>query len=58
MLNLVTIENEDKEDSKITPAMPMEIEKVLQHPIKLLDDRNISHAQEPIKRNYKGIDGL
>ena len=33
-VNVVTNENEDKEDSKITIGLPMEIEKVLQHPAK------------------------
>ena len=32
--NLVRIENEDKEDSKLALALPMEIEKVLQDLIK------------------------
>ena len=52
-VNLVTIENEDKEDSKITLGLPMEIENVLQHPTKWLHDRIISHAQERIKRKLK-----
>ena len=57
-VNVVTIENEDKEDLKITVGLPMEIEKVLQHPAKWLDDRIINHAQELIKRKYKDTDGL
>ena len=57
-VNVVTIENEDKEDLKITLGLPMEIEKVLQHPTKLLDDRIINHAQELIKKKYKDTDGL
>ena len=57
-VNVVTIENEDKEDLKITVGLPVEIEKVLQHPTKWLDDRIINHAQELIKRKYKDTDGL
>ena len=30
--NVITVENEAKEDLKITLGLPMEIEKILQHP--------------------------
>ena len=30
-VNVITIENEDKEDLKIALGLPMEIEKTLQH---------------------------
>ena len=51
-VNVVTTENEDKEDSKIILGLSVEIEKVLEHLTKWLHDRIISHAQEPIKRKY------
>ena len=51
--NLVRIENEDKEDSKLALALPMEIEKVLQDLIKWLVDLIISQAHELFKRKYK-----
>ena len=57
-VNVVTIQNEDKEDSEITQGLPMENEKVLQHLAIWLDDRIISHAQELTKRKYKDTDGL
>ena len=56
--NVITVENEAKEDLKITLGLPMEIEKILQHPTEQLDDRIINHAQELIKRKYKDTDGL
>ena len=56
--NVVTIENEDNEDLKITLGLPMKIEEVLQHHTEWLDDRIISHAQELIERKYKDTDGL
>ena len=56
--NLVRIENEDQEDSKLALALPMEIEKVLQDLIKWLDSLIISQAQELFKRKYKYKDGL
>ena len=31
-VNVITIENEDKEDLKITLGLPMEFEKILKHP--------------------------
>ena len=57
-VNFVTIENEDKEDLKITVGLPMEIDKVLQYRIKCLGDRIIKHAEELIKSKYKDTDGL
>ena len=56
--NVITIENEAKEDLKITLGLPVEIEKILQDPTEWLDDRIINHAQELIKRKYKDTDGL
>ena len=56
--NVITIENEAKEDLKITLGLPVEIEKILQDPTEWLDDRIISHGQELIKRKYKDTDGL
>ena len=56
--NVIAIENEAKEDLKITLGLPMEIEKILQYPTEWLDDRIINHAQELIKRKYKDTDGL
>ena len=58
LVNVITIENENKEDLKITVCLPMEIEKILHHPTEWLDDRIINHAQEVIKRKYKDTDGL
>ena len=58
LVNVVTIENDDKEDLKITLGLPMEIEKMLQHPTEWSDDRIISYAQELIKRKYTDTDGL
>ena len=57
-VNVATIENEDKEDLEITLGLPIEIEKVLQHPTKWSDDRIINHVQELIKRKYKDTDGF
>ena len=56
--NVITVENEAKEDLKITLGLPMEIEKILQHPTEWLDDRIINHARQLIKRKYKHTDGL
>ena len=56
--NVITIENEAKEDLKITLGLPVEIEKILQDPTEWLDDRIINHGQELIKRKYKDTDGL
>ena len=56
--NVITVENEAKEDLKITLDLPMEIEKILQNPTEWLDDQVINHAQELIKRKYKDTDGL
>ena len=56
--NVITIENETKKDLKITLGLPVEIEKILQHPTEWLDDRIISHARQLIKRKYKHTDGL
>ena len=56
--NVITVENEAKEDLKITLDLPMEIEKILQNPTEWLDDHVINHAQELIKRKYKDTDGL
>ena len=57
-VNVITIENEDNEDLKITVGLKMDIEKILQHPTKWLDDRIINHAQELTKKRYKDTDGL
>ena len=57
-VNVITIENEDNEDLKITVGLKMDIEKILEHHTKWLDDRIINHAQELIKRRYKDTDGL
>ena len=57
-VNVITIENDDMEDLKITLDLPMEIGKILQHPTEWLDDRIINHTQELIKRKYKDTDGL
>ena len=57
-VNVITIENEDNEDLKITVGLKMDIEKILQHPTKWLDDRIINHAQELTKKRYKYTDGL
>ena len=54
----MTVENDDKEDLKITLGLPMETEKILQHPTEWLDDRIINHAEELIKRTYRDTDGL
>ena len=56
--NVITVENQAKEDFKITLGLSMEIEKILQHPTEWLDDRIINHAQELIKRKCKDTDGL
>ena len=56
--NVITVENEVKKDLKITVGLPMEIEKILQHPTEWLDDRIINHAQELIKRKYKDTERL
>ena len=56
--NVITIENEDKEDLKITLGLPMKIEKIFQDPTEWLDDRIMNHAQELIKRKYKDTDGF
>ena len=56
-VNVLTVENKDKEDLKIILGLPVENKKVLKHPTKLLDDRIISHAQELIKRKYKDTGG-
>ena len=56
--SVIAVENEAKEDLKITLGLPMEIEKILQYPTEWLDDRIINHAQELIKRKYKDTDGL
>ena len=53
-VNVITIENDDKEDLKITLDLPVEIGKI-SHP---KDDRIINHTQELIKRKYKDTDGL
>ena len=55
---VITIENEAKEDLKITLDLPMEIEKILQNPTEWLDDQVINHAQELIKKKYKDTDGF
>ena len=57
-LNLVTIENQGKKDLKITLDLPLEIEKILQHSTKWLEDRINSHVQQLIKRKNKDTDGL
>ena len=57
-VNVISIENEDNEDLKITVGLKMDIEKILEHHTKWLDDRIINHAQELIKRRYKDTDGL
>ena len=56
--NAIAIKNEAKEDLKITVVLPMEIERILQHPTEWLDDCIINHAQEFIKRKYKDTNGL
>ena len=56
--NVIAVENEAKEDLKITLDLPMEIENILQNPTEWLDDQVINHAQELIKRKYKDTDGL
>ena len=56
--NVITVENEAKEDLKITLDLPMEIEKILQNPTEWLDHQVINHAQKLIKRKYKDTDGL
>ena len=56
--NVITIENEAKEDLKITLGLPKEIEKILQHPTEQIDDRIINHAHELIKGKYKDTEGL
>ena len=43
--NVITVENEAKEDLKITLDLPMEIEKILQKPTEWLDAQVINHAQ-------------
>ena len=56
-VNVLTVENKDKEDLKIILGLPVENKKVLKHPTKWLDDRIISHAQELIKGRYKDTGG-
>ena len=48
--NVITIKNEVKEDLKTTLGLPVEIEKILQHPTESLDDGIINYAQEFIKK--------
>ena len=56
--NAIAIKNEAKEDLKIILVLPMEIERILQHPTEWLDDCIINHAQEFIKGKYKDTNGL
>ena len=56
--NVITIENEAKKNLKITLRLPMEIEKILQHPTEQIDGQIINHGQELIKGKYKDTDGF
>ena len=56
--NIITIENEVKEDLKTTLGLPVEIEKILQHPTESLDDRKDTDGlQDPVLWRFPTVDG-
>ena len=56
--NIITIENEAKEDLKTTLGLPVEIEKILQHPTESLDDRKDTDGlQDPVLWRFPTVDG-